>query len=111
MTDEDRRARIQELNDRLRTTGQGGRIMVTRGIAALGQGELGRIMKAVAAFDEFSRNNDPWGEHDCAVLEVDGRRIAWKIDYYDQQLEYGSPDPADSAVTTRVLTVMLAEEY
>ncbi|MGO9419614.1 DUF3768 domain-containing protein [Roseiarcus sp.] len=31
--------------------------------------------------------------------------------YYDRATEFGSPDPADPAVTTRVLTIMRADEY
>ncbi|MEQ1708542.1 MAG: DUF3768 domain-containing protein [Terricaulis sp.] len=34
-----------------------------------------------------------------------------EIDCYNKSLRYGSDDPADPAVTTRVLTIMLASEY
>jgi hypothetical protein len=38
-------------------------------------------------------------------------RHFWKIDSYDRNTEFGSPDPADPDVTTRVLTIMRADEY
>ena len=34
-----------------------------------------------------------------------------KPKYYDQNLEYGSEDPADTKQTTRVLTILLPNEY
>ena len=36
--------------------------------------------------------------------------VFFAIDYYDAALEYGSEDPADAGVTTRVLTLMLRED-
>jgi Protein of unknown function (DUF3768) len=42
---------------------------------------------------------------------VDGEVVMFKIDYYDENMEYGSPDPADPKLTRRVLTILLAEEY
>ena len=103
--------RIRELNDQLRCEAIGGRIVITHGIEALGIDGVRNVLAAVARFDEFSEDNDPWGEHDCAVLTVDRRRIIFKIDYFDVDLQFHSPDASDPAVTERVLTVMLAEEY
>ena len=104
-------ARIRELNDQLRRQAIGGRIVITRGIQALGADGVRQVLTAVARFDEFTEDNDPWGEHDCAILTVDGHRVIFKHDYFDRDLTYHSPDASDPVVTERVLTVMLAEEY
>lgn len=62
-------------------------------------------------YADFTSDNDPYGEHEFGSFDYAGKSVNWKIDYYDRTCEWGSPDPADEAVTTRVLTVMLAEEY
>lgn len=85
--------------------------MITSGISALGAELVGNILTAIARFNTFTSANDPYGEHDFAVIEVDGHDVLWKIDYYDETLSHHSPDPADPNVTVRVMTVMLAEEY
>lgn len=104
-------ARIRELNDQLRVTGRGGVIVMTYGIAGLGGSLVATIFKAVSEFNQFSEDNDPWGEHDCALLTVEGVKVLWKIDYYDRQRRFHSPNPADPKVTVRVMTVMRADEY
>lgn len=104
-------ARIRALNDQLRQTGVGGRWMLSSGVAALPETARKTMVQAVTAFADFSPVNDPYGEHDCAVLAAAGHTILWKIDYYDTGLCFGSPDPADADQTCRILTLMLAEEY
>jgi Protein of unknown function (DUF3768) len=84
---------------------------VTRGIAALALDEQAAIMTRVCGFDAFTADNDPHGEHDFGSFEHDSKTIFWKIDCYDRALEWGSPDPVDSAVTRRAITIMFAEEY
>ena len=106
-----RSTRIAELNDRLRVHRTGGRIMMTSGVQALGPVALAAILVKLTAFSDFNRDNDPHGEHDLGLFDHDGDRILWKIDAYDRAMQGASPDPADPAVTTRVLTIMLAEEY
>ena len=103
--------RIRELNDQLRTRMCGGLVHMTNGVAALGLAAVNAIFAAVSTFAAFSEVNDPHGEHDCAVMEVEDHRIIWKIDYYDRSRSHHSPDAADPKVTLRVLTVMLAGEY
>ena len=102
---------IRHLNDHLRQSFAGGVLVMTAGVIALGPARQLTILNAVAAFDSFDESNDPYGEHDFGAVEVEGERLFWKIDYYDRDLSAHSPDPADPSVTTRVLTIMLAEEY
>lgn len=104
-------ATICALNDALRTLTGEGRICFTAGISALPRDEQAKIMERVFDFDEFTPESDPHDEHDFGSFDHDGKTIFWKIDYYDRDLKFGSPDPSDPAVTTRVLTVLLAEEY
>ena len=106
-----RRQKIAALNDALRRHGTGGRIMLTSGIQALGQAAVNEILNKVRTFTAFTQDNDPYGEHDFASITVNGNKIFWKIDAYDKDLQYGSPDPADPSVTIRVMTILLAEEY
>ena len=104
-------ARIRDLNDALRKNLTGGSAVMTSGIAALGPTAVSRIVQSITVFDDFCHDNDPYGEHDFGMVEFDGQKIFFKIDYYDKTLTYGSPNPADPTVTERVITIMLADEY
>ncbi|MGA8906039.1 MAG: DUF3768 domain-containing protein [Acidobacteriaceae bacterium] len=103
--------RIRALNDALRTTLQGGRIVMTGGVQAIGRSVLAAVLDRMQRFSEFTADNDPHGEHDFGSFEVDGTEFFFKIDYYDKCMAQGSEDPSDPANTTRVLTLMLASEY
>ena len=104
-------SRIRDLNDQLRRSLTGGVLVMTKGIIALGAKRQMAILTAIAAFDGFDPDNDPYGEHDFGALTVEGTRVFFKIDYLDRSLTGHSPDPPDPTVTARVLTVLLAEEY
>ena len=103
--------RIRELNDQFRATNIGGRVMMTAGVAALSEDARREVLNRVRTFDAFTSDNDPHKEHDFGSFEVAGKKVFWKIDYFDAAMEFGSEDPADPSKTTRVLTIMLASEY
>lgn len=105
------RALIRALNDRFRSSLKGGRVLVTQGVSAKGQGFVTAALAAVQAFTAFTPDNDPHDEHDLGSLAVAGAKLYFKIDYYDAEERFGSPDPADPALTSRVLTILLPEEY
>jgi hypothetical protein len=102
---------IRCLNDTFRTTFAGGQVMLTQGILALGGEAQRTILERVRAFDAFSPDNDPHGEHDFGAFDHAGERVAFKIDYYDLSLTYGSENPADASITRRVMTIMLMDEW
>jgi hypothetical protein len=104
-------ARIRALNDELRQNFAGGAAVMTPGIAALGAEAVARIVRTIGVFDDFCHANDPHQEHDFGAFDVEGQRVFFKIDYFDESLSYHSPDPADPSVTKRMITIMLAEEY
>jgi hypothetical protein len=103
--------KICELNDLLRRELIGGQIYLTEGVAAISQSERRAVITALREFDDFNADNDPYGEHDFGAFTVAKQKYFFKISYYDRSLEYGSPDPNDPTVTTRVLTLMFASEY
>ncbi|GJE15618.1 DUF3768 domain-containing protein [Methylobacterium marchantiae] len=103
--------RVRGLNDAFRRSFAGGHVMLSRGIATLPEEQRLKAEAAVQAFEAFSVANDPHGEHDFGAFDLAGQRCFWKIDTYDRAMVGHSPDPADPAVTVRILTIMLAEEY
>ena len=50
---------------------------------------------AVQSFSNFTKDNDPHGEHDFGSFEIEGETYFWKIDYYDLAMQFGSENPAD----------------
>lgn len=109
----DRLQRIRDLNDQLREfpIHPIGELVLTFGVMALPVHERFEVLRKVVEFDDFTPDNDPHGEHDFGAFEHGGKRYFWKIDYYDCLKINHSPDPAEPAVTLRVLTVMRADEY
>lgn len=120
-----RAERIARLNDLARRAmGIAGVVVATEGIRALSEADQSQLRELVETFDAFTPDNDPFGERDFGAIyqALDGVwstlrpvdvavTVFWKIDAYDRALRFGSEDPADPAVTRRVLTIMLASEY
>ena len=98
-------AKIALVNDRFRQVGEG--VVLTNGVQSVPN--LTGLMRRIRVFKHFTKDNDPYGEHDFGKINWLGFDIFWKIDYYDQNLE-GWADPL-SVDCRRVLTVMLASEY
>lgn len=102
---------IAKLNDVFRQSFTGGQVMLTAGVSDLAGSTKAQLLNQVRNFTAFGKNNDPHGEHDFGNVEIDGQNYFCKIDYYNLSLDGGSEDPANPAVTTRVLSIMRSDEY
>ena len=120
--------RIATLNDRARQAmGIACTLVATVGFRSLPEADQSRVRELIETFDAFDEDNDPHGERDFGTIYQlgDGRwtterprlsedereRVFWKLDYYDRDVRFASEDAADPAVTRRVLTMMLSDEY
>jgi hypothetical protein len=100
---------IAALNDHARRSFTGCRVVITQLVQALDNPP--DLLDQVRRYDAFTPDNDPYGEHDFGSFRHAAETIFWKFDYYDLDLQMHSPDPSDPAVSARVLTIMLADEY
>jgi hypothetical protein len=96
---------IAQLNDAFRQNRHDW--YITSGAQALP--DVPGLLQAVQDFHAFTPDNDPYGEHDFGSIVWYQEKTYWKIDYYDQALQYWH-DPLDPDCR-RVLTVLLASEY
>ena len=102
---------ISKQNDDFRANLSKGTLCLTAGIRALGDLCVKEIIAKVRGFNNFNADNDPYGEHDFGAFDYQGQKIFFKIDNYDTDFLFLSPDVTNPRVTNKVLTVMLAEEY
>ena len=102
---EPQRNPIAAFNDAFRKSGHG--IFITDGVQILP--DLIGLVRAVQTFNQFTPDNDPWGEHDFGSIMWHEEKTYWKIDYFDAEYQYWC-DPL-SGECNRVLTIMLASEY
>lgn len=108
----DTRSPIARANDTFRRAGPGPGWIITRGIADREPAFQLLASFKVRDFKAYTPDNDPYGEHDFGSFDIAGEKLFWKIDCYDRNdMTRGSEDPADDAVTKRVMTIMLASEY
>src|SRR5690606_38522465 len=94
--------RIARLNDIFRTSilmpvskQSLGQIFCTASIMALPEEDIKSIAEKVVLVDDFSEDNDPYGEHDFGSFTFNYNKVYWKIDYVDPSLEYKSTAISD----------------
>jgi hypothetical protein len=124
----DQTARIARLNDLARRAmGVACTAVATVGFRSLPAPDQSRVRELIETYDAFDEDNDPHGERDfgCVYQLGDGQwtterprlrddereRVFWKFDYYGRDFRFGSEDAANPAITRRVLTIMLSDEY
>ncbi len=104
----DRTARICALNDNLRTTFGGGKVMLSASVTEMGHELKAAALMEMRKFTAFDGGNDPHRGHDFGAFEIGHYRFLFKIDLYEEpDVKNANGEP----VVTRVLTIMLAEEY
>lgn len=111
-------ATIAELNDELRKSivtnawqQTKNKVVMSSSISFMQSEDRMTIFTNVAEFKDFTKGDNPYGENDFGAFSHNGTKIFWKIDYYDNDMKYHSPDNTDPEKTIRLLTIMTASEW
>jgi Protein of unknown function (DUF3768) len=96
------------LNDGLRRYLYDGGVIMTPGIAALGEQAIGQIANAIATFDDFCNLTDPSGVYHRGTLDFEGKSVVFKIQRYP--LDFDSVDTGDITSSHRIIIIKLAGE-
>jgi methyltransferase (TIGR00027 family) len=102
------RSSMRALNDALRQTFTGGRVVVSPGVLSLPPQANAEVLKQVRHFTAFDAENDPY--HDFGRFDLAGVTYVFEVDCCARDIP-GSKDPADAGKATRMLTIMRADEY
>lgn len=113
----DRLSRIAELNDRCRLgLDRNARIVITATCLATLAGDGGTANEilaqaaVMAAVRRYIFQPGDGGERARGEFQIGTETVRFTIDYYDPSLEWGSGNPADPSITTRVMTIMLPSD-
>ena len=114
-----RTARIAAQNDAFRRAigpdaapcGLRGRVALTRTLLARDDGFVRAVLRAVAADETFTENNDPDGDHGFGAVGVEGVTVWWKLDLHDRVLRLAGERPDDPEATAHALTILLPEDW
>lgn len=117
MYNETQKRTIIQLNDQLRTTfaGVGGRVVISQHISRLSPQIKNKIFNLVKSFNAFNPeldNNDLHEQGKIPVVE-NGLTINFNIEYAERNvpyISYGSEDPSNPKITTRILAISLEDD-
>ena len=86
-----------------------GMVTMTPTVDALPDKTKHFLILEVQNYNDF--RGDIYCEHDFGTIKLEGATYYFKIDYYDKSYEKGSEDPANPALTNRVLLIMARQDY
>jgi uncharacterized protein DUF3768 len=96
------------LNDALRQTFTGGRVLISPGVHSLPPDDNAKVLERVRGFTAFIDDNVP--HHDFGSFELAGVVYCFELEGFSSAQD-GSKEPAGAGKATRVLTIMRADEY
>jgi len=97
-----------ELNDALRQTFTGGRVLISPGVHSLPSEYNAKVLERVRGFTAFNDENVP--HHDFGSFELAGVVYCFELECVSRARN-GSNEPGDIGNATRVLTIMRSDEY